>query len=344
MEQRIKERYNDDILHEIIQRYDIKKDDIHLLDGFESFMYEFTHNSHQYILRVGHSIRRNVTLIQGEVDWINYLAAGGAGVAKAVPSQNGELVELADDGCGGHFLATAFVKAQGGPPWEQPGWNTAPIIERYGQLVGRIHALSKKYVLPDPSWKRPEWDDPIMLEDQWLPDSEAVAREKFRDILAYLRALPKDQETYGLIHFDVHPGNFFMDAAGNITLFDFDDCNYSWYMNDIAIVLFYNIMGGNNNSEFAKMFITSFLRGYQQENAIDPVWLKEIPHFLKLREVDLYALIYRSFDMDNLDEDPWVANYMNGRKKRIENDVPVIDFDFEELVVEITRSNKERDV
>ncbi len=34
--------------------------------------------------------------------------------------------------------------------------------------------------------------------------------------------------------------------------------------------------------------------------------------------------------MDNLD-DPWCARYMDGRKKKIENDVPYLDFNFEAL-------------
>ena len=336
MEQRIKDRYNDAILQEAMRRYGIKEDQIQLLDGFESYMYEFARGSERYILRIGHSIRRNTGLIQGEVHWINYLADGGAGVAKAILSRNGNLVEHIDDSQGGNFLATAFAKAKGGPPWEQAVWNTPPIFETYGRLVGRIHALSKTYQVPDPAWKRPEWDDESMLDvDKWLPESESVVLEKFQQVMAHLRALPKTHDSYGLIHFDAHPGNFFMDETGNITLFDFDDCNYSWYMNEIAIILFYNAMGPNNNPAFSRQFMTNFLHGYQQETPLDPAWLKEIPWFLKLREIDLYAIIHRSFDMDNLDEDPWVARFMKGRKERIENDLPVIDFDFESLAMNI---------
>jgi len=51
---------------------------------------------------------------------------------------------------------------------------------------------------------------------------------------------------------------------------------------------------------------------------------------LKLREIDLYGVIHRSFDVDNL-EDPWVAMYMEDRKQRIENDMPYIEFDFTSL-------------
>jgi len=51
---------------------------------------------------------------------------------------------------------------------------------------------------------------------------------------------------------------------------------------------------------------------------------------LKLREIDLYAVIHRSFDVDNIDH-PWVEMFMKDRKGRIENDVPFIEFDFETL-------------
>ena len=48
---------------------------------------------------------------------------------------------------------------------------------------------------------------------------------------------------------------------------------------------------------------------------------------MKLREIDLYAVIHRSFDVDNIDH-PWVAMFMENRKQRIEDGVPFIDFDF----------------
>ena len=93
MEKRIKDRYNDSILQQVMKSYEIQKDDIQLLDGFESFIYEFNRKGSSFILRIGHNLRRSENLIRGEVDWINYLAAGGAGVARAIESLNGKLVE-----------------------------------------------------------------------------------------------------------------------------------------------------------------------------------------------------------------------------------------------------------
>ena len=149
MEPRIKDRFNDAILKAAMQRYGIAEGQIELLDGFESFMYEFTRGGQPGILRIGHSLRRTPQLIQAEVDWINYLAEGGAGVAKALLSARGNLVEAVDDGQGEQFLVTAFARAPGRHT-RKADWTPA-LFERYGQLIGRIHALSHKYTPPHPA-------------------------------------------------------------------------------------------------------------------------------------------------------------------------------------------------
>jgi Ser/Thr protein kinase RdoA (MazF antagonist) len=327
MEKRIKDRYSQAIHDDLLARFGVDITSVKELDGFESFIYAYTQNGRGYILRVGHSLRRSVELIHGEVDWLNHLAAGGAGVARAVRSQEGRLVEQAPDGQGEVFLATAFVEAVG----HHPGWKefTPELLESYGAMLGRMHALSVGYQPADPSWRRLHWDDPVMLEvEQQLPPSEALALERFQELMGHLGTLPRhDPAVYGLIHQDAHGGNLLVDEQGRITLFDFDDCAYSWYANDIAIVLFYAVMWQEDKPAATQWFMHHFLRGYRKEYALDSAWLAEIPHFLKLREIDLYAVIHRSFDLQNLD-DPWVEGYMKGRKERIEASLPYIDFDF----------------
>jgi Ser/Thr protein kinase RdoA (MazF antagonist) len=43
-------------------------------------------------------------------------------------------------------------------------------------------------------------------------------------------------DDYGLVHGDLNPTNFHVND-NQITLFDFDDCAYKWFINDIAIAL-----------------------------------------------------------------------------------------------------------
>jgi len=352
MDQLIKDRYNETILQEAMRRYGIAMDQIHILDSFESFIYEFERGGESYILRIGHSFRRSESLIQGEVHWINYLADGGVSVARALSSKNGKLVEIIDDGQGGQFLVTAFMRAEGQQPWDA-GWTPAR-FENYGQLLGQMHALAVDYHAL-PGCERPAWDDDSMkFVETYLPASETIAHQKYQSVLKHIYRLPKSKKSYGLIHQDAHQNNFFMDGNGKITLFDFDDCVYSWFINDIAIVLFYISMdaeelGYPNAALFTQDFMIRFLQGYRRAKQLDPQWLKEIPTFLKLREIELYAIAFRDFDIKDIEHwsfesfvqtqglDPnsgnhiWMANFMRDRKFRIEQDLPFIDFDFMSL-------------
>ena len=328
MEQRIKERYSADILNIAMQRYEIAEGKIKILGGFESYIYAFEHQQRDYILRIAHSIRRNENLIRGEVDWINFLAAAGLSVAKAVPSARSNLIELIDDGQGGNFLVTAFEKAPGVPPGKE--MLTDSFFTHYGSTIGKMHALAKKYIPSNPAWTRSAWDAAGNIDiAAWLPDSDTTILGKFQQLKSYLDTLPIDADCYGLIHQDAHEGNFFIDDHDRITLFDFDDSVYGWFIYDIAMVLFYISMWDQDTPAFTSRFMPPFLRGYGGENLLDPAWLGEIPHFLKLREIDLYAIIHRSFDLDNLD--PWCQHYMDGRKEKIEGDIPFIAYDWDSL-------------
>jgi len=71
MDKRIREVYSDAVLTEALARYGVTTDSAHLLDGFESFIYEYEKDGQGYVLRITHSSRRTADLIGGEVDWIN---------------------------------------------------------------------------------------------------------------------------------------------------------------------------------------------------------------------------------------------------------------------------------
>lgn len=328
MKQEIRERFNDAILREAQARYGIVGQ-MEALDGFESFIYTFERDGERYILRLGHSQRRSKALIRGEVDWINYLAEHGTSVAWAVPSPQGNLVEPIADGHGDFFLATAFVFAPGGrAPW--PLGHDAAFCRNYGRLLGKMHRLASTYQPRDPGAKRPFWDDPENNTHltHILPPSDAAILAKSDALIAYFATLPTDPTCFGLIHQDAHGGNFHVDEHGTITLFDFDDIAYMWYANDVAMVLFYASMGWEDGQAFVNTFSPPFLAGYREEWEINGRWLAEIPHFMKLREIDLYAIINRDFTPEQIVEDGWLNRFMNGRREKLLQGVPFLDVDF----------------
>lgn len=336
MDKQVRARFSDAIYQMVLERFAIDQARVILLDGFESFVYSFTRaeatqDGQDFILRVGHSDRRRESYVLGEVDWLNYLAQHGARVARAVPSAAGNYVEAIDDGHGAAFMAATFVAAKGVPPWELDGGWTPARMEHYGEVIGRLHALSCTYQPRDPRAERPQWDTPDMQDAPInLPPSESVALAKHYAAYEKAMQLPRPADAFGLIHFDAHSANMLIDDQDHITLFDFDDCCYSWFANDIAMVLFYMVWSKPDPAAATVDFLTHFFRGYRREYQLDPMWLEAIPTFMKLREIDIYGAIHRSMDVDDL-EDEWVSRYMAGRKERIEGDVPMVDLDFATL-------------
>lgn len=331
MDRIIRDLYNDDILREAMRRYDIAPDDIDDGSGFESFVYRYSRGSERFILRITHTFRRTPELIHGEVDWINYLAAGGATVARAVYSAGGELVEAIDDGAGGHFLVTAFAFAPGRPPWEVE-W-TPQLRETYGRLIGRMHALTKTYEPSNPAWRRHSWPaDTVDSVRQQLENVDPFALDRFMALVRWVEALPRGRDDYGLIHFDAHPGNFFVDGD-TITLFDFDDCGYNWLANDIAMVLFYHVTNVADPEGAAAEFLPDFLRGYRAENALEPAWAGLIHNFMTMREIELFAVILRSYgitpEQSGTIPHDWTRRFMAGRRDRIAAGRRYVEMDFE---------------
>lgn len=330
MDPQIAARFNDDILQSAMQRYNIPAGGIEALDGFESFIYKFERPDGRFILRIGHSQRRSPDLIHGEVDRINYLATGGASVARAIRSRDDNLVEAMDDGQGAQFLCTAFVHAPGGPVRREQINET--LFRNYGRLMGRMHALAKTYQVSDPAWRRYDWDAPENnTAERQMPARETLALEKYRMVYTHLRSLPRDADGFGIIHQDAHPGNFFVDDQYTLTLFDFDDCVYGHFIYDIAMVLFYTSIDESDPAEYTARFMPVFLSGYREENRLDPAWLAELPHFMKLREIDLFAAIHFSFEDGDNPDHPWCARYMQNRRERIQTGQPFIEFDWNSL-------------
>ncbi len=102
---------------------------------------------------------------------------------------------------------------------------------------------------------------------KFLPPGNEGVIQKHEELMAHLASLPVDPSGYGLIHQDVHGGNFFV-ADGGITLFDFDDCLYAWFMHDVAMTLFYVLpmdCSAPEDVEFARRCFGELMDGYARK-------------------------------------------------------------------------------
>ena len=319
MDPRIRKLMNPGLLHRAAASQGLDSTKLTDFDGYESFVYDTGDNR---ILRVTHSQRRSVEQIQAEVDWINYLHGGGAQVSRALLSPYGNLIEATDDGEGGQFLATCFEKATG-QLIDRAGW-TDSLVAAYGRMIGQIHRLTVDYPADSTGHFRGRWDESRHLPVASILGEDHDIMSLYHPLLAHLRNLPDSGDAFGMIHQDAHAGNFHADESGKLTLFDFDDCLFGHFAYDLAMVLFYIITNHPQADEIGPWFWPRFKQAYLIEYQLDQFWFEEMPHFMRLREFDLYAFLVRDGDIHP--PDSWPGEFMQGRRQRILSDRPYISF------------------
>lgn len=323
MDTRIHERFNDHILRQIAQRFGLEFEDLHAIGGFENYIFGYTKEGKEQILRISHEIHRTINRTKGELHWVSYLGEHGASVSHPIPSPQGNMVEVVDDGQGSYFMAVSFEKAKGRKVIAED--LTPQFYETYGKTLGQLHKLTLDYKVMDPHLKPHRWDEDVLVRryDELLPKEELLIRTKYEELLDYLNQLPKNHESYGVIHGDIHIGNMFNDQ-GKLTIFDFDDYCENWFISDLAIAFFYAVeyskKSGQALEDFATMVFKNLIKGYLQEYKLDPFWIQQMPYFLKMREFTLYIVIYESYTKETLDA--WATRYLEKHKPRLEQGLP----------------------
>lgn len=323
----------DDILRDAAQRYGISTEQVQPLSGGHfSHVYEFIRDRERRVLRI---IPPNEDIdgdsLHGVLAWMDFLAANRMSVPKPIPSDEGKLVETVERG-NKSYAVVVFEEAVGilVEKLVHEQWS-AEQYERLGRTVGRMHALAKCYEPAHASLRRPNWDEigncfnPIGL----LDESQTAILQRRSEVLDQVATLPKGDDSYGLIHADLHFGNVLMDETSSaITIIDFDDCCYGWYAMDIAMTLFDMVVVRDpaDRDAFALEFLDALLDGYRKENPMDSYWIGQLPHFLKLLEIGVYSQVYRNYDPE--DSDSWVGKFMADRRSRIEGGVPYVGLDF----------------
>jgi Ser/Thr protein kinase RdoA (MazF antagonist) len=327
-------RFNDRIRDEAACRYGIDPSDLASLDAFENFVFEGSSSDGvDLILRVSHATRRTLDYTLAEVEFVRYLAAAGLPVSQPVLAESGHFVERIDDGePGQYFVATAFERAPGhvfadAPPLKERYWN--PVLFReLGRLFARLHNRARGYRPSGPHLERQQWHEYDVVDvARFVPPDEHLVRQRTGEIIARLNRLSRSGDDYGLIHADLHPHNFCFDE-GRITVFDFDNCEYAWFVKDIAVILFYVARAepAGRREDAAAAFLAPFLDGYRELRRCDRPWMEAIPDMLSLQRSMNYALWHQVRDPERLDEsalDTW-----RRFRRDIEADRPVLDLDF----------------
>lgn len=244
------------------------------------------------ILRLTPATVRTETDIQVELDWMVYLFEKGMGVAQIIPSIQGNRWEIFySDTLSYAFIAVCFQKIIG-QKVEKEQWDVNH-LRRLGKLAGSLHRIGQDYQ-EKPQLTYNHWDEIVEHHCyDHFPQNEHNLKALYQEVVQIISKKSKTALNYGLVHYDIHYGNYLLDTAKQIILFDFEMTCKSWFINDIAIILFYMVhrFPLSERPAFQQQFMQHFFETYNEAYQLDEEEKEAIPVLLLYRDLLVYAFI-----------------------------------------------------
>ena len=291
---------SDNVLAFAADNYKFDKASLHFISDSTNQIYAFTKNDKPFILRFSERPLEDICQAKAEMDWLYYLSNNNINVSLPLCADNYSLVLSTEDE-GKSFIISAF-EALSGSFWDRNNpdlWNTR-IFFKWGKLMGDIHRLTKKYVPPNEIDVRRNFTGYQALDMDNIKSCPSVCKIA-EGLVSEIMALPKDEDSYGLIHYDIHPWNFIINGE-EINVFDFDDSLYGWFALDIGIALYHGLWWGRKSDggyDFSNEIIEHFIAGYLSANALSDYWIAKIPLFMRYRQVCSFSWFYDSNNVDD---------------------------------------------
>lgn len=279
------------LLHKAAEIFDLPEGDIKLLPGHEGGRNKI-YRCDRGILRVAELEDRRLEDYLAETEFVHYLAMNGAAVADVRPSIHGRFVEQIE--IENKIYYVSLFEAAKGMLIADNGYRyreNAPLSEYFyntGKALGKIHKLSKVY---HPVHKRHSFFEKYNMDyiDSLIGNQYADLKRAIAEHLSTFHELPENEEAYGLIHFDFSDGNYHIDMeTGEITVFDFDNCMYCWYLFDLANLWVHgwgwcmSEADPEKRKEIMADYFDAILNGYRSETDVSEKLLQKLPLFIDM--------------------------------------------------------------
>jgi amicoumacin kinase len=298
--------------------YGVSQTDLRFVAQVQNHFFAYQRNGQEYILRLTPHTHQSPEQVMAEVDWVNDLAARDVPVAAVVPAL-GEGLSRQADIAGERFTAVSFQRVQG-EIGSRENWRPEIFVE-WGRLTGRLHRESRRY--QPASEGRASWMGRL---PSIIPESvdDEIALQRLAQVTQTLNSLPKSTESYGLIHADLHFWNFGVSPNG-LTVFDFDNSEYNWFVADLGTTVFEAATCGYQElprEEFIKLFLDRFIQGYQEESDLGEA-IRHVPLFAKLREISIYLVLRKRWKNRTLSD--FQRQFFESVRVAVVQDLPFIE-------------------
>jgi len=221
------------------------------------------------IIRFSPASKKGLKEIKAELKWLLFLTERGILVNSVQPSKAGEpyLETVVQQET---LYCVVFERSQGNTV-KEADW-TPDHFRKVGAFTGRLHRASLDFhdAIDDNfiHW----WEQSKCAVFSALPQDQRGLPAVLKSLNEQFAATPRSKATYGVIHYDIHHENYFLlrDQPGEpLFLFDFEMTCRGWYLQDIAVILYYasnrnTSSGKTDRASFEAAFLAAFREGYQQ--------------------------------------------------------------------------------
>jgi Putative homoserine kinase type II (protein kinase fold) len=248
-----------------------------------------------FILRITSGNHRSKEEIIGEIDFLTFLSNNGVNVAIPIPTLSDDMI-AEHDLENGIVLAVAFTIADG-MQWEEQERVDRDYIEYIGRELGRIHKCSQTYIV-DKGHSRRQYNENQHLKKAYdiFENYNSDLSKAYKQLMEQLPQTSRTKANFGLTHGDFMFSNYTLTKDNKVTVYDFDECEYSWFISDIATFLYFHLISAEPSKTAIKIdgaeeVIVNFMLGYLTENDLPLEGLKLLDIFFKLREYTLLSSI-----------------------------------------------------
>ncbi|HPE68856.1 MAG TPA: phosphotransferase [Thermotogota bacterium] len=319
-----------ELLLEFCQLFSVFPRSITPLKQHTRCVYEVWDGSVTYILKLFDSLDRERSEIQGELDFMRACSQGGVVTCEPLFSRNARMLESLP--LDAERFAHGFVYPRLAGVEIEEDENafrefTPELLFKWGELLGTIHRISRELAQNETHLSRLKWDEMETINhQQCIPASKSTIHKVFQETIREIHAIPREKGNFGLVHGDLHYGNFFL-HDNYLSVIDFDSSCYFYYVADIAIPLYsvlpYPRTRREERTQFAKQYLTHFLQGYRTQTFLDKEQEELIPLFLHYEDMANFIALYRHWDFERLS--PQQKKVLERNSYHIENRIPIVD-------------------
>ena len=285
------------LAEEAIKHWDVEVKSINLHLQSENTVFKVEGlDGNTYALRIHRKGYHDLEELNSEHVWTSSLSNAGLLVPEAVVTRSGEAYTSVS------FLNSSEYRYVGLVKWiegtilndlilDLEEKDVSDVYESLGKVVAKFHKATIAWEEPK-DFKRHSFDTDGFLGSKpfwgrFWEAQNATTREREKlslirnNITEILSKLPRDINSFGMIHADLHSQNVLIQGK-SLSVIDFDDSGFGWYGFDLAVAIWDRLDFTATGCHFDIAY-KSLIRGYIEERPNAKDIIETIPTFLLMR-------------------------------------------------------------